>query len=81
MADKFERSTRQWVHVEPQITLPPPETLEAIAMEELNDRAGRLRDILSARGLDAGLSVLIGETTAVVKLPAPGSVDSGPEAA
>ena len=59
MADKFERDTGQWVGVEPQITLPPPETFEAIALDNLNDRASRLREIVRKRGTDAGLSVLL----------------------
>ena len=69
MADKFERDTQQWVGAEPQITLPSPETLKAIAVEELNDRASRLREITRVRGQDAGLSVLIEEAAAVVDPP------------
>lgn len=78
MADKFELSTRQWVGVEPGITLPPEAKLNAIALEEVNDEARRLRAIERADGHSAAVSHFAGEALVVVATGKPANVAERP---
>ena len=83
MADKFERNTQQWVHVQPEITLPPLEKLHAAALDEhlafsgFQDRVRQLREVERVRGTDGVISVAFGEAVVVAPIDQPPNTIEG----